>query len=205
MSTAVRPPSRRRAGVPALALAAALVVAGCSEGETPASPSPEPSQSLAEPDEAPTLAAAPVTELGRVTGRLSRQDRRRVQARVSAVAVDWLEAAYVGGRYPREGFGAAFAGFSRGARAEARRDLRVLTNKPIGGRVSEVVPKRIEVRTDLLAVDRRAVGATAHVRTTFTTTGQAERRVRVAGRLMLTRRDGPWQVFAYHVNRGVQR
>ena len=47
--------------------------------------------------------------------------------------------------------------------------------------------------------------ATAHVLTAFATTGRLEQRVRVTGRLMLTRRDGQWKVFAYHVNKGDRR
>jgi hypothetical protein len=93
-------------------------------------------------------------------------------------------------------------GFTPGARAVAQRDIAVLTNEPIGGRVAEVTLTRMAVTVDVLAVDKRPVGATAHVLTTFRTDGKVKRKVRVKGRLVLTRRDGSWKIFAYHVSKG---
>ena len=203
MSKALGPPPRTRLLAPALALLVTAVLAGCS-GDSSA-PADGPSDSLAEPTGAPTLDVEPVVRLGRVTGALARDDRRRVQQRVAGIAVRWLTAAYVGGSYPRDDFDDAFPGFSPGARAAARRDLRVLTNAPIGRRIDDVSTSRVEVEVDLLAVDRRAVAATAHVLTAFETTGRVEERARVTGRLMLTRRDGTWNVFGYHVNKGERR
>lgn len=192
---------RARPAPPLLAAILALLVAllaGCSEGGGSGEAGPE----LAEPSAAPTLGIEPVSRLGRVTGRLSRKDARTVEERVSRIAVRWLTDAYVGGRYPRQRFGAAFADFSRGARAAARRDLRVMSNADIGKRVEQVTPTKMDVEVDLLAVDRRAVGATAHVLTAFRTAGKAQGRFRVAGRLLLTKEDGRWTVFAYHVSKG---
>jgi hypothetical protein len=202
MSKALRPPPRTRLLAPALALLVAAAAAGCSGGSS--APADGPSE-MAGPTGAPTLEVEPVVRLGRVTGALPRDERRRVQQRVARIAVRWLTAAYVGGSYPRADFDDAFRGFSPGARAAARRDLAVLTNAPIGRRVDDVRPSRVEVEVDLLAVDRRAVAATAHVLTTFETTGRVEERARVAGRLMLTSRDGTWNVFGYHVNKGEHR
>ena len=203
MSKALRPLPWIRRLAPALALLVAAVATGCN-GDS-AAPADDPSQSLAGPTGAATLDVEPVTRLGRVTGALSRADRRRVEERVSRVAVRWLTAAYVGGSYPRRSFDDAFPGFTPGAREAARRDLGVLTNAAIGRRVDDVSPSRVEVEVDLLAVESRPVAATAHVLTTFKTTGRVEGRARVAGRLMLTLRNGQWNVFAYHVNRGERR
>ena len=50
--------------------------------------------------------------------------------------------------------------------------------------------------------DKRAVGATAHVLTTFRADGPKQGRYRVAGRLLLTKDHGRWTVFGYHVNKG---
>lgn len=190
------PPSRRLA--PALALLVGLVV-GCSSGDGSGGSG---GADLAGPSAAPTLEIEPVSRLGRVTGRLPRREARTVEERVSRIAVRWLTDAYVGGRYPRERFGNAFAGFSRGARAAARHDLRVMSNADIGKRVDRVTPTRMDVEVDLLAVERRAVASTARVLTTFRTAGRERGRFRVAGRLLLTRDEGRWTVFAYHVSKG---
>lgn len=202
MRRALRPrPGARlpaRPTAPSLVLLVVLLTAGCS-GEEGAPPSGEP---LAEPSAAPTLGIEPVTSLGRVTGALPRKDARTVEGRVSRIALRWLRDAYVEGRYPRERFNDSFTGFGRGARAAARRDLRVMTNAAIGRRVEQVTPTRMDVEVDLLAVDRRAVGATARVLTTFRTEGRAAGRHRVSGRLALTKDEGRWTVFAYHVRNG---
>jgi hypothetical protein len=123
---------------------------------------------------------------------------------VSHIAIDWLTDAYVGGRYPREGFDGSFAGFSRGARAAALDDLRVMSNADIGPKVDEVTPTKMDVTVDLLAIDKRAVGATAHVLTTFRAAGDDQGRYRVAGRLLLTKHEGRWDTFAYHVSKGAR-
>ena len=203
MSCAPRPrqPARRGARLvaPAVALLVGLAAAGCrGDEQAPAETGP----SLAEPRDAPTLEIEPVTKLGQVTGKLSRKDARQVEERVSRIAVRWLEDAYVGGSYPRERFNDAFAGFSRGARIAARSDLRVMSNAGIGARVERITPTRMDVEVDLLAVGKRAVASTAHVLTTFRTAGPRKGRYRVSGRLMLTKDEDRWNVFAYHVSKG---
>ena len=40
------------------------------------------------------------------------------------------------------------------------------------------------------------------MRTTFKADGQKKGRYRVSGRLLLTKDDGRWTVFAYHVSKG---
>lgn len=218
MSSALRPPrqarpgtgrstrrstrgSTRRSTAPALALLVGLAAGCSSEDRTPAG-SGESGPSLVEPSDAPTLQIEPVTMLGRVTGRLARPAARKVEQRVSRIAVRWLTDAYVGGRFPRKRFDDAFAGFSRGARTAARSDLRVMSNAGLGARVEEVTATGMSVEVDLLAVDNRPVGSTAHVLTTFRTDGPREGRYRVSGRLMLTKDEGRWNVFAYHVSKG---
>ena len=197
MRSVLRPRPGTRLLVPSLVLLVGLVAGGCSDDE-PAETGPE----LTEPSEAPTLQIEPVTKLGRVTGKLPRKDARLVEERVSAIAVRWLTDAYVGGSYPRETFNNSFADFNRGARAAARDDLRVMTNADIGKGVDEVTPTKMDVGVDLLAVGKHAVGATAHVFTTFRTEGEKKGRYRVSGRLLLTKDEGRWTVFAYHVSKG---
>jgi len=198
MRRAPRPRPGARLLAPALVVCLGLVAGGCSRGEESAETGP----TLAEPSEAPTLEIEPVTHLGRVTGQLPRKDAQVVEERVSTIAVRWLTDAYVGGRYPRETFDNSFADFSRGARAAARSDLRVMSNADIGTRVEAITPTRMDVEVDLLAVGKHAVGSTARVQTTFRTEGPKKGSYRVSGRLHLTKDDGRWTVFAYHVSKG---
>lgn len=193
------PRSRRFAAV--LATLAVLAVTGCSGDEEPA-PSSETTESMGEPSEAPTLQIAPVTESGETVGRLPRKDRNRVEQAVSRAAVRYLEAAYVAGNYPRARFNGSFEGFTPGAAAAARRDRDLLTNRKIGKRVDSVTATGLRVEVDLLAVRKRAVAATAHIRLGFRTTGRFERRVRVQGELRLTKSDGAWKIFAYDLTKG---
>ena len=197
MRRVLRPRPGTRLLAASLVLLVGLAAGGCSDDE-PAETGPE----LAEPSAAPTLEIEPVTQLGRVTGKLSRKDARAVEERVSRIAIRWLTDAYVGGSYPRETFDNSFADFSRGARAAARNDLRVMSNADIGQGVEAVTPTRMDVKVDLLAVGKRAVGSTAHVFTTFRADGRKQGRYRVSGRLLLTKDDGRWSVFAYHVSKG---
>lgn len=198
MSTKGTP--RRRFRVAATVVAIALTGTACTGDEGPG-PDAEPSTSLQEPGEAPTLEVEPVTASGRLVGRLPRKDRSRVEQAVTRVAVRWMDDAFLGGRYPRKAFGNSFAVFTGGARTAARRDLGRMTNQLIGGRVDDVTPTVVRVGVDLLAVRQRAVTATARVELRFRTEGSIERHYRVFGRLMMTRRPPGWRVFAYDIAR----
>lgn len=199
MNWAARP--RRVAA--ALTLATAVLAAGCSGDDESAASSSEPTESLVEPSDAPTLQVEPVTTAGKVVGRLPRADRRRVVDNVSHVAVDYLDAAFLSGHYPRKHVKGAFKGsFTRGATLAARRDRGLLTNQGLARRIDGVIPTAIRVRVDLLAVDKHAASSTAHVELTFKTSGRLHRRVRVAGRLLLTKPHGRWQIFGYDLSKG---
>ena len=198
MNRAARP--RRLAA--SLALATALLVAGCSGDKSP--PSADPSESLIEPSDAPTLRVEPVTTSGTIVGRLPRKDRKRVEQSVSRVAVRWLETAYLSGRYPRRHFRHTYPGFTGGAARAARHDQTLLSNRAIARRVDSVTPTSIRVRVDLLAVDKRASSATAHVELKFRTTGKVRRHYRVGGRLLLTRPHGHWKIFGYDLSKGAR-
>ena len=54
-------------------------------------------------------------EVGEVAGKLAKGPARDVAADVAEVVDRWLDAAYVGGDYPRSDFGDAFPGFTKGA------------------------------------------------------------------------------------------
>lgn len=193
------PRTRRYAAV--LAALAVLAVTGCS-GEDEPSPTSEPTESMQEPSEAPTIGIEPVTESGEIVGRLPRKDRKRVEGTVSRSAVRFLDAAYLAGEYPRSNFNGALAGFTSGAVAVARRDANLLTNRRLGQRIDSVTATGLRVTVDLLAVNKRAVAATARVRLGFRTTGRVEKRVRVQGELRLTKHEGTWKIFAYDLSKG---
>lgn len=196
------PPSRRRYAA-VLASLVALSVTGCSGDDEPG-PSSDPSGSLAEPGDAPTLEIEPVVVSGTIVGRLPRKDRSRVEGAVSRTAVGFLEAAYLDGDYPRSDFSGTFPGFTTGAAAVARRDRNLLTNQRIGERIDGVTPTLLRVKVDLLAVGKRAVAATAHLKLRFRTSGTVKKRVSVQGELRLTKRDGDWKIFAYDLTKGVR-
>ncbi len=180
-----------------------LLLTGCSSSEEEAD-APSGAASGAPSSGPPALRtdAAP----GVVSGRLDRQAGRRVTRRATEVVDAWLDAAYVGGDYPRAEFRDAYPHFSRGARRDARRDAALMSNAAIGERVTSVRATKRRLRVDVLAVKRRAVGLTARFVLEMRVTGEdlskAERRQRVAGSLFLTFRDGGWTVFGYDVNRG---
>jgi hypothetical protein len=194
---------RPRLAAASLATLLALSATACSGDDEPAEPDPGPS--LSEPSAAPTLEVEPVVRAGEVVGRMKRTDRARVVDAVSGVAVRYLDAAFLGGDYPREGgFQPALESFTPGTARAARGDLGLLTNAGIAPRVEEVTPARLGVTVDVLAVGERASAATAHVTLVFNTTGAVARRVQVQGRLMMTKDDGRWQVFAYHLSKGAR-
>ncbi len=196
-------PLRARLAVVPLTLGLALGVAGCTSDD-PGSADPQQSRAGTTfgADAAPPLATT--ASVGEVTGRLERARRARVKQRVTEVVDRWLDRAYVGGSFPRNDFRKAFTGFTAGAAAEARRDLALMSNKPIGRKVEAVRATNRRLRIDVLAARGRAVGVTARVVLDFETSGRVSRSERVAGRLYLTWRDG-WKVFAYDLTRGVHQ
>jgi hypothetical protein len=139
---------------------------------------------------------------GAVTGRLPHAARQRLAARITRVVDAWTAAAYLDGPYPRRHFGRAFPGFSLGARKQAHRDRRLMSNQDIGGRIDGVVARRRGIVLDALAGRKHAVGVTALVYLRFHTTGRLKRDVRVQGRLYLTPTTHGWQVFGYDMTKG---
>ena len=185
-----------------LALVLALGVTGCTAGSTDdrrprAEPSAAPSTTGAE-EPAAEPAVRTRTRTGSVTGRIPKAQRKLVVKRVSRVVDRWLQAAYVGGEYPRSSFGRSYRGFTQDATRRARGDKELMTNVDIGDRIDGVTVRRREIVVDVLAVRGTAHAATARVLLAFRTSG-LERRVRVSGRLFLTKKAGRWRVFGYDV------
>ncbi len=184
-----------------LALSLALGTVACSGDDEP-DPGAEPSVPGQQTDPGAEFSIETVTTVGRVVGRLPRRDLHRLEDKVTRLVQRWFNAAFVGGDYPRSDFEDAFPGFTPGARAEARREQKLLTNRGLGSKIDEVTPTASRIRLDVLAVHRRAVGATARFLLKFRTEGDRDRRVRVQGRLLLTRERAGWRIFGYDVAKG---
>jgi hypothetical protein len=175
---------------------------GCTSG-----PEPVAATSHA-PRERPSPTAKPSSPLRvqvtRVSGRLPARQRRALAARVRPAIAGYVDGALLGGRYPRSDFDGSFGAFSSGAVAEARRDADLLTNKRLGPTTRWVRAARRTAYLSVLAPGGKVAGVTAAVDLVFVVDrGDATpQRVRLAGRLLLTRgKAGHWVIFGYHLHR----
>jgi hypothetical protein len=141
-------------------------------------------------------------EVGAVEGRLGKGPARDVAAKVAKVVDGWIDAAYVGGDYPRSDFGKAYPGFTSGAAALAAKQKALMSNATVGGKVDGVTAVRRVVSVDLLAPKGKAAGATAHVNLVIKLTGGIERTDQVRGRLVLTPTKDGWRIFGFDIERG---
>ena len=195
------PVATRAPMLASIVVALALTTGACSGDDAKKSASPEPSASTAT-----SAAPMPTTAtLGKVTGRLARKQRAPLEKAVTEAVDRWFDAAFVGGRYPRSDFHDAFNGFTAGARAEARRDRRLMSNADIDRRIDSVEVNRRRLRIDVLAVRGRPVGVTGRFVLVFTTTGRTHERLRVQGSLFLTHAHRHWRIFGYDVTKGGSR
>lgn len=209
-STTPAPPARPRGGTGAAARAAVAVLlvlllgglAGCSGGTAPdEDPAAGTETGGAAQDGPPPLATT--VRVGKVVGRTLPRAPASAARSVARVVDGWMDAAYVGGPWPREDFSGAFQGFTRGARAQALDDARLMSNAGVGRGVDGVRARQRRVVVDLLADRRRRpVAATARLQLAFRTTGRIEQTFRVRGRLFLTRTRAGWRVFGYDVTKG---
>lgn len=191
------PLSRRPPGVAttltALVASAALALAGCSSGDDDSSEKGG-SASRRATAEAPTNA-----RLGKVAGPLKRAKAEKVSVAVTGVVEHWLDGAY-GGSYPRTDFGGAFADFTKGAKALARKQPGIMSNAKVGSQVTNAELVQRVVRVDVVGPKGKPAGATARFRATVEL-GGLDRTDEVAGRLMLTPTKGGWKVFGFDVRR----
>jgi hypothetical protein len=144
-----------------------------------------------------------VTTLQNIGKRLDPDHRARVKGGVTAVIDPWFEGAFLGD-FPRDGYTDAFAGFTRGAAADAERDLDILSNQSIADEIDSATATRRRVRLDVFANDGHPRGATAHFVLDFTTSGDVEASMRVRGDLYLAKDKGVWKIFGYDVDQAEQ-
>ncbi len=192
-----RSASWRTSTVTAL-LALALAAGGCT-GDDGGDDASDPSSSPGTGQSAPEVKIR--ARVGTLAGELPRKRRQVVARDVGRVVDRWFEAAYLGGDYPRVGFKNAWRGFTPGAHALARRDRRLTSNAQLSERIDGVRAISKLVRVDVFSPKRKPAGATARFRLVFRTTGHAERRVLVTGRLLLTKVRERWKVFGFDVRK----
>ena len=191
--------SRRGSWGVAALVVVALTTSGCSGSDDGGG------QSATSPSTTPTSAAprkvVTAVSMGEMAGALPRARRERLTSDVQAVVDGWIDAAYVGGDYPRTDFADSWPGFTAQARAKARRDGDLMSNRDIGASIDGVEAEKRVVKLDVLSVGKRPVGVTARVVLRFATTGDRAKDVRVAGRLYLTKGKQGWRVFGYDVTK----
>jgi hypothetical protein len=196
-------------------VAAALVVlaltsGGCSSSE---SSSPDAAQTTGGSPGGGERPVASTVVLGKVAGTIRKknrkvfaQHRKHVLRRVGGAVDTWIDGGFVGVDYPRDSFPTAFTVFTTPAKRAAGHQRTLMTNWQLRKRIDAVTVKKRKISVDVLAPRGRPAGATAHVHLVFQTSGHAEKRVTVRGRLFLGPDDhGSWRIFGYDVSRGVTR
>lgn len=166
-------------------------LAACTGGDVDTDEDTAPQQG------APTQAVETTAALGEVAGQLPRPARRAALDEVVDVVDGWIDAAHVGGEWPRAVGAEAYAGFTLAAARAAEQDAALTSAAEIGEQIEAVTVKRRAVRVDLVGANRRAVGATARVVLTYDATGEETQTVRVRGRLLLTPTKQGWKVFGH--------
>jgi hypothetical protein len=142
----------------------------------------------------------------RVSGTLRAPSRRSLEANVGQTISRYLDAAFVGGTYPRSDFSQAFTAFVPSVRAQARRDAWLLTNKGLGPSTRAVTPREQAAYLSVLAPYKVAAGVTARLNLRYVADrgDQPAKQVTVGGRLVLTRQSsGGWAIYGYHLTRSV--
>lgn len=199
----------RRGRMPAAGPLTALLVLSLAAGGCTGTESPRPAGRAGTPASEPpaTLEPRPAparVRVTRVAGELPGPAREVLARRVGTVVTRYFDDAFLGGDYPRSDFGSAFATFTPGARKRARGDRDLLTNRRLGPVTQRVVPRRQAAYLSVLAPHRVAAGVTARVDLRYLVLREdgADREIRIAGRLLLTRDDaGGWVIFGYDLNR----
>jgi hypothetical protein len=143
-------------------------------------------------------------EVTHVAGKLGAQRRQRLVVTVRRTLSSYVDAAFLTGDYPRSGFAGSFTSFTRGAARQARADLALLTNQPLGATTRSVRATRRTAYLSVLAPKRKVAGVTAAVHLVFLVDRDkgSPRRVELRGRLLMAPdRTGTWKIFGYDVTR----
>ena len=184
-------------------MVAAALVGGCTDHTEPAA---KPTTSATpSPSATPPPASVPLkVVVTRVSGKLPEKSRPALEANVGRTISAYVDGAFLAGAYPRSDFGAAFGAFTSGAAHDARRDQGLLTNRGLGPSTESVRATRRTAYLSVLAPYKVAAGVTANVDLVFVVDrgDQTAQRVRLAGRLLLTRnKANGWSIFGYDLHR----
>jgi hypothetical protein len=190
------------------ALVALVLVAGstgCTAHRSPAAaPAPTASASGSpQPTHAPP-SAPQRTSVTHVAGSLDKPHRALLARHVGRTISAYVDAAFLGGGYPRSDFSSSFGAFTAGARADARHDQDLLTNRPFGASTTSVRATRRTAYLSVLAPKGRVAGVTAAVDLELLVDRgrRPGRHVHLAGRLLLTPTSpGRWSIFGYDLHR----
>jgi hypothetical protein len=107
--------------------------------------------------------------------------------------------------YPASSYPDAFDTFTPQARHDAKQQQDLMTTGPLGSHIDGVTTQQRKVSLDVLAPKGRPAGVTARVVLRFQTTGNAEKKVTVTGRLFLSQvGSGAWRIFGFDVAKGVK-
>lgn len=198
--------SVRRSTAALLCVLLVATTAACSGGdpapETAPSAATPPAEDPAEETATPEALPAPPARVRvtRVSGTLKEKDREVLADNIGKVVTAYFDDAFLGGEYPRDSFGDAFATFSAGAARRADGDRDLLTNRALGPTTQGIEVRRRTAYLSVLAPYKVAAGVTANVQLRFAA-DQGDRPaelVNVKGRLLLTRKkSGGWQIFGY--------
>jgi hypothetical protein len=191
-------PGGRSALVSAVAVLLLVGAAGCDSGDDVGGAPHASSPSHA----ADVPAVATQTTIERGEG-MNAAHQAKVIDGVNAVIDPWFDKAFLGD-FPRNDFGAAFAGFSEGAAQDAQLDLDLLSNSGISDRIQSATATNRRVRLDVFAPQGRPRGVTANFVLDFTTKGDLAESLRVHGALYIAKDKGEWKVFGYDVDQAVQ-
>lgn len=176
-------------------LALVLALSGCSGGDD------EPADKGAPAGDSASDAIATDAKVVKVVGKLGAAAEEKVLTDVTEIMDRWIDGAYAGD-YPRSDFDAAFADFTKDAKALALKQSAILSNAKDGADLTGVEFSQRLVRIDVLAPKGKVAGATARFRLTLALAGDAERTDLVSGRLLLTPTKAGWKVFGFDVRRG---
>ena len=191
-------------------LLTALACVSCTAGSDAKSPAgPSSAAPSASAPSSPAVRSSPLrVEVTHVAGRLSPAARRALSRRVGATLSTYSDAAFLAGAYPRRGFTGALRSFTAGVAPTARRDQALLTNSPLGPTTTAVHATRRTAYLSVLAPKAAVAGVTAAVDLRFVVDRgrRPAQRVRLKGRLLLTRVDGSdktgaWKIFGYDLSR----
>ncbi|MBD3926689.1 hypothetical protein IEZ26_18870 [Nocardioides cavernae] len=184
--------SSRRRGWTArvgVAVAAAVLAAGCSDNSPP-------------DDEGDPTAESAALRVQTVTGaeRLDEQTRTEVEGAVGDVLSDYVVAAFLG-EFPRQEFVQAFEPFTSVAARKATRDIDLLTAATARD-ATAVRATDLDARLSFLTQAGEVLGGTAKVHFAFDATMEdgTTRPLALDGRFMLVPDDdGTWSIFGYDV------